>query len=1054
MRIFYGLILVLLLMTGLGHAQSLYRPIPGAIPLQYGGYPATDLVLKNQVLLPEEAHQYYLEMSKNTRGRWSLAELMPEETDIWKNKLSAPLKPELDNLGIDDQLDSVSFTSFSLTRLENYRFTVSKNSSFYLAYMGPKVHNFLIRKNLLRKLGYKVPPVKYLKSLKIEFKSTAERDDFLSDFQATVGRDIERWVTNSPAGESYFYAQDLIIMEDQNSMPNLSVGYLDEDTIDGKRIFNSLVLPYSLTDMPESVNMFSWSSGRIYSENIVLPYEHAESFVCSNDDAKWMARRILALTEDDWKEIVDQSYLPEPVAALVFEKLKSRRNHFASLFRIEAKKLQVDTDLTDQDAIVKNGKLTQEFFEGYGRRFKVPDPESPLSYSEMTSVLKTKGLNLGIELLVSAFNSASFLNNGIDDKINDINSSIATKAEAALKDGKPLSGVVESYAFPTVSGKVILSRDIVAGSYLGTDNLIQLVDTIGLSVNLGMAGGVGGIFAKTGDYSPAIQDYNYSPISVAGAANISLTRNYAHVKPITSIKKALKYPFKNVMIPLVKKKQGNVILKESEKDFDKINELVRAERDKEYEKIYEAITTQLEIGESVIVTDSITLGASTDVGVNLYGIINTRAKVGGNSVVISRLHVLRKSQTVIQVYKDFGQNNGYEVTLGVDKFIPLVKVSHKGSKGTAKTKFYNVNLTPGAKDFKERLISLGAVLKNNSISSLDRMQKPYTIRHSFNERGPGFGALVFRLNYLNSVDKISVESPSGDKKDYIRRYKGHSIGMDFESYIQDMVGIFTSKALKTQFSPSSFSKSNPGFTFHGKAFTKVQIYEGEIGQDGNVQRPYSRLSRIWNGWQIKKKGALKILKKIKETYNFNFMPEDVLAQTKKFFLYNFSVNLYVHKEGIAGLISKSDKSIEEAFLKHQSRDMTNFTGDDALVNSGIKRLLKWKKKYISSLAKNDLKSASNYLLKMVSLIERKLTVQGYEAIFESRANFLLVARIEGFRIGDEDGDRPIMSNTFGMIGNDSINGPTTDVLEYLRYSGTESMTEGEFYVNWMLGRLI
>ncbi len=1055
MKPLFHLVLLLWLVLSQATAQDLYKPLPGGIPLQYGGYPATDLVLDGQVLLPEEAHQYYQEMSANTRGRWTLAELDPQPNAYWQNKISVPVNAGADDLPIKDQLDSVSFLSFAETRSDVYRFTAGKDQSIYSVYMGIKSHNLLVRKNLLRKLGYYVPEIKYLKSLKVQFKTVAERDEFLQDFQATVGRDTDRWITASPVGVNYFYAQDLLIMEDQNSITNLAVGYLDESIIDGRRVFNSLLLPYALTDMPESINMFGWAHGRIYSENVLLPYESGDNFSCTNDDAVWMAKRILALTENDWREIAENSHLPGPVAELLFEKLKSRRNHLGTLFKIKEKKLPVNSNLTDQDGVVKNGKLEQEFFEGYGRRFKIPDPESPLSFGEMSSVLKTKAINTGLELLVSAMNSASFMSNDIESKISEVNSQINSKAENLIREGKPLSGLVESYAFPTVSGRLLLSRDVVAGSYLGTDNMIQLVDTIGVSINAGLVSGLAGVFTKTGEYAPAIKSNAYVPVSLRGNANASFTRSYAHVKPITSVKKALKYKFHNVLIPLVKARQARVFKKEvAERDFDRINELVAQERTKEFEKIYEAITTQLEVGESVIITDSVSLSAAAEAAVPLYTVVNARARVGGSSVVISRLHILRKSQTVIQIYKDLGQSNGYELTLALDKFIPILKMSQKGNKGSARTKFYNVNLSPGSKNLKNQLNALASVFRHNSLAALDKEQKPYVVKHKFSETSPGVGLLIFRLNSVNSVDNISVQAPNGDEKNFVRRYKGHSIGMDFESYLQDMIGLFSSKLLKTTFSPSSFSQNNPGFTFHGKAFTKVQVFEGEVDAKGNVQRPYTKLTRIWNGWQIKQKKALEILREMKERYKFNFLPEEVLAQTKKIFLYNFNVNLFVHKEGIASLMAKDDKAIESIFMKFQSRDMTNFTNDNTLTHSGIKRLLRWKKKYQKNMESNDLKGASNYLLKMVSMIERKLTVEGYEAMFGSKANFLLMAKIDGFRIGDEKGEQPLVSNTFGMVGNDNLNGPTADVLEFFRYTGSEGMTEGEFYVNWLLGRLI
>jgi hypothetical protein len=1050
---FIHLLCIYGLFLGSALAQA-YQPLPGAIPLQYGGYPANDLVYEGRVLLPEEAHQFYLEKSRHTRGRWTLADLDPEENDLWKNHLSFPYNKSMDELPVKDQLDEVSFVSYSVTRMENYRFTVAHDHSFYVAYMGPKIHNFLLRKNLLRKLGYHIPPVKYLKTLKVEFPSTMARDEFLMDFQATVGRDIERWVTSAPEGADFFYAQDLIIMEDQNSFPNLSVGYLSEDMIDGKRIFNSLLLPYSLTDIPESVNMLSWAHGRIFSENVILPYENGEIFNCSNDDALWMARRLMALTEKDWEEVVYSAHLPGPVAALMFEKMKSRRNHLGTLFNIKAKKLEVDSRYTDQDNIVKDGKLEQEFFEGYGRRFKIPDPESPLSYGEMSSLFWSKALSKGIETLVSTFNSAAFTSNNIDQKIDAINEAMGDKAEALLKEGKPLKGLADGYILPTVSGKLLLSRDIVAGSYLGTDNLIQLVDTIGISINAGAFGGIAGVFAKTGNYMPAIRENGYVPVNLSASGMASFTRSYAHVKPIISVKKALKYPFKNILIPLLKKKQAGILKKEAEKDFDRINELVRQERDKEYEKLFQVISEEMEVGESLIITDSLNLGVSGEAGLSLYGVVNARGKIGGKSLVISRLHILRKSQTVIQIYKDLGQNNGYELTLGLDKFVPIIKATTKSNLGGAKTKFYNVNLIPGSKDFKNKLSALSTVIKTNSLRALDKEQKPYVIQHAFKEFNPAAGLLVFRWNHLNSVDKITVTSPDGEKKRFLRRYKGFSLGSDFESYGQDMLSLFSSKIFKTQFSPGAFSQSNPGFTFHGKARNKIQVFEGELDEQGQVIKPYIRISRIWNGWQAKQKKALKILEQIKDRYRFNFLPEEVLAQTKKLFLYNFNVNLYVHTNGLKELMAKDEDALKELFIKYQTRDLTNYTGEDALVHSGIERLLRWKKKYGQKMAKNDMEGASSYLLKIVSLIERKLTVQGFESAFGGKHNFLLLARVDGFRIGDENGDQPLISNSFGMSGNENLNGPTGDILEFLRVSGTETMTEGEFYVNWLLGRII
>jgi hypothetical protein len=439
---------------------------------------------------------------------------------------------------------------------------------------------------------------------------------------------------------------------------------------------------------------------------------------------------------------------------------------------------------------------------------------------------------------------------------------------------------------------------------------------------------------------------------------------------------------------------------------------------------------------------------------NLYAIVNGRAKLEANSLVISRLHILRKSDSVFQIYRDLGQNNSLNETLAFDKVIPILKAGAKQSKGLAKTKFYNVNLVKGEANFKKKLAAIGSVMNNSSLALLNVEQKPYEINHSFTESNPGFGILVFRWNKLDSTDHITVKAPNGDEKNFIRRYRGYTTGIDFETYAHDMIALITSKIFSTQFSPGSFSSNNAGYTWYGKAYNKVQVYEGELSADKKTVRPYTRLTRIWNGWQMKAEKAVKKLEEIKKRYQFNFMPAEVLAQTKKLFLYNINVNLYVHKEGIQALISKKDEEIRDAFMKYQSRDMTNYTGDDALTFSGYEDVVRWKRKYHEKIQKNDLKGASDYLLKMVSEIEDKLTVKGFEALLGGKTGFLLMAKIDGFRIGDENGDQALISNTFGTLGNDTLRGPTSELLDFFQKTGTETMTDGEFYVNWLIGRII
>jgi len=60
----------------------------------------------------------------------------------------------------------------------------------------------------------------------------------------------------------------------------------------------------------------------------------------------------------------------------------------------------------------------------------------------------------------------------------------------------------------------------------------------------------------------------------------------------------------------------------------------------------------------------------------------------------------------------------------------------------------------------------------------------------------------------------------------------------------------------------------------------------------------------------------------------------------------------------------------------------------------------------------------------------------------------VVSKIDGFREGDEDGDRVILSNSFGEFGSIHSQGPLYDVLQQT------DMLEGEFFIYWLMTRLI
>lgn len=73
------------------------NPIRGMIPLDYVSRPATDLMYQGELLTPEKAHDLYMKF----KGEFSLSELDPAESDVWKNRRASAVDPALDELPVN-----------------------------------------------------------------------------------------------------------------------------------------------------------------------------------------------------------------------------------------------------------------------------------------------------------------------------------------------------------------------------------------------------------------------------------------------------------------------------------------------------------------------------------------------------------------------------------------------------------------------------------------------------------------------------------------------------------------------------------------------------------------------------------------------------------------------------------------------------------------------------------------------------------------------------------------------------------------------------------------
>tara|TARA_R110000868_G_scaffold124990_2_gene330244 strand:- start:1631 stop:4624 length:2994 start_codon:yes stop_codon:yes gene_type:complete len=996
------------------------------IPLERGSAPANDLVYQGQLLYPEQASQ----LVEQSGGQFDLSRLDPIESTLWQNNdNSDQLNTELPIR----YMDTVDYLSSIPSRLGvNFRFSVRTKNAQTLTLMASKtVHNVLMRRALLLKLGYKVPAIKYLSKVKIDFPDNTSRERFKNALNEGLLGDTSRWVAHEEEGAHDLILQDVIAMSAEDEIYNLALGN-DLAAIGlGRRVINSLVLPFAVMNVPESVNLLNWAAARVVSNHVLVELDKSTSFNCSFEDALWMFRRMERLTRADWQEITDSSNLPASVKAILVEKLIARRNSIGDSLKVDYAEIAINAN-PDNAAGLDQGRITQEEFEGYARRFSYGDPESPLSSSELSNYILSVGLSSAIDAAVSGINSLPFLGTDISGKNEEqINTLIEEATAESLESGSTSTDLpLSTWIFPTFQGGLQLSRNIVAGNYLGTDNLIQLVDNIGVNVRVGAFVGVAGL----------------APVSIGAQPNAYFTRNYAHVRPLYGIAQALKYPFKNMLVPMLKRKIGHIL--------DGVEELPDGEEgDGQLEKVIAELKDNLEIGESFLITDSIGAGIGVFGGLSFYNqLLRVDAGVTPSASIISRLHIFRKDEDTFQVYKDLGNIRSVMVTLSLSAAgIPVISASKRYSHGSAKTKFFDLNLKKLGDKTKVALAGFRDALLKNSAEALRAVVKPFKLEHKFKESEGRAGIFWIRMNKTKSSNYVRLETPSGEVKEMFRRYDGAYKGNDYAGYGFDVVKALASKLLKTSINFSGGGGGNPGYSFLGKAQNRIMSFESVKGEKGFFDRPFVKFSRVWNGWSLKKRKALKILEDIKERYLFGFFPRQVLAQTDRLFLYNINVNFLIHPQGVEAMEKLSREDVNKIF-RHYSRGVRNNASrlrqEDRAITQPARKFLRLLDKALEAKADGDVEEYSDQILKAMAQAEEELNIYGLKEMFGGEANFYSFARIDGFREGDENGDQAIVSHSLGEFGREGMEGPLASIRE------KTNMTEGEFLISWILRRVL
>ncbi len=1026
-----------------GALTSVASADPAYIPLDSNSRPSSDLVYQGKPLLPEEA------FALSRSGQVDLSNLDPAVSDFWKPEVRPSTS---DSLPLNTQTE-VTYLGTVASRAGNFRFTATQPGSGgiplnFTFMLSKRIHNVLYRKALLRKLGYTVPAMLPVRKLRVQFSDRFEKEVFITALEAASEGNSDRWVVEA-IGDDALVLQDVVAMDDQDRAYNPAMGFFPSDTIAGRRVISALVIPLSLVEVPESMNLFSWNTGQIESRQLRLDYPSGSEFPCGLDDARWMTKRIAHLTREDWKEIARAAQVPDSVAQLFVEKTISRRDHLVKVFKVASKvqgieSIDFDTK-TELLPDLKKGQLTRLTWEGYGSRFTYGDPESPLSNSEVWAWTRSIGISTLIDNAMSQLNNLPGMETDSSKIMSDHQIKLFVREfKHFLETGEQRKVPFGVWAFPRGGIQLLASRDIVTGTYLGTDNLVQLADSVGFNISAGATIGFDGV---------------PSPVGAQAGVEGTYTRTYTHIRPIKSLKAALKYPFKNMAVPLYQRRLG--------RDLDQLigsesSHLTAAQRKALVSEVVGSFKKEFNIGESLIVIDSIGAGFDAQGGATFWGLVKAKLSFEASQKVLSRLQIFRASENTIQIYRDFGNSTNLSASVSGSAIVPVITLSTAYRPGTAKTRMHRLNITadesrnPG---LVRGLSALKNVLFTQSVELLRSIDSGVSVSHHFKERESRLGLVGFVFDGVNSTTQMTVKNTQGAEKKLHRRYWSRTRGQDFMSLGEETVMNLIGYLLHVGVALPNQAGANPGYTVLGKAFTRLLTFDA-VADSGKLEQPYIHLARVWNGWSMTKKKAEKLIHRLNERYGYEFYPDTALNETDKLALYHIDVDFQFYERGLKALRALPSSKVRRIFKEHPIRgekiaeegddesDAEESGKDSDEDSHGSGRFLRLRTLAERAARDGKIDRESKYLLKLISLAEARLSLSGLKELTGGDGGVYVTTRIEGFRKGDENGDTPYVGNSYGEYGSRQTAGPMAEIR------AITGMSEAEFLANWLMKRVL
>jgi hypothetical protein len=1138
----------LLIPTFIGHLASAdvapFKDGVGAVDLKFIGKCASDLFYNGKVLLPTEACQLALDkkidlsrlepdpsttvLSPQDPSQWLWRPPQDASADVIAYKNPQPEEKknplygyynDLKAMKLESNGETLEFVSPTETSLGRYAIIAKKQipsangqteTKYFEIRMDLKGHNFLLRKTLLRKIGYQVPFMDRLATVKIKFSNEFDLVSFVQALNNNTLLDPSRWIVDNNVDlltiknadeakqaeidektkeirESLTLNMiDVIAIDGMNDRTlNLGRGRLTSDIIQGRRALNSLLVPFSLVDVPESINIFDNSMCDVFNQQLYLSYEYGVNpdgenvaFNPPYEDARWIARKILELNRNDWVQIVNSGKMPDEVSSLLLEKLISRRNCLRNVLNLDTEgsgKLSVNLQISF-GARLKEGKLVgSEKWEGYSRQFSGNDADAPQSKSELFAYAKSQLIYNLIRNVVFKFNQ-DLPKTDIKEKEFDRDLDLAVWQFGEFIKTKKVPKIPRKiYPMKYYNVFAYPDRDIIAGTYLGSDNQVQIADSLTLGLDVG--------YALRGEGLPP-------KMALRGQAKMNLIKSWVHIKPLSSMKLGLKEPFKNIMVPYFMNRAQKPLhgLLSLETEYDQIAKALAEEKDEakieelknkseDWSRRFKERTKQFNSlfgpNESVIVSSSFGPDISLLLAKGVTDVAALVAQVRTRFVDLSRMNIVRKGNDKFQLYFDPTLYGDLRLALGLEAHgVPLVQFDWSWKKGVTTTHFFEYNidstLVKGAngaqtlknKDFFNSIRTLSAALKGATKSHFERQQTPTKIEHDFKDFEFGFktvdiGELLkfrlgnFRYQSESTTDKIKVTTPDGREANYVRVTDGFRKGSDYLNLIVNITGALLKDKypdLQINVQDNGDASNSPG----GRAISRHVVVESEVTPQGlNLSNLLANARYVWKGWSKSAESTQKTFDEMSQLFGLEIFKRPDLGTTKEVQFYNLAVNVSLYREALQNIMTKSDKEIDELFAEYGTEPVPQYEQFDR--QDAWATYLKNKIKSLNRNLQKDPKKAAESLADIMSVLQSKLDFKGFIKICGGIQNIFIQGNMAGFRVGDQRMTNPktmtLTAPTYGQIGNYEPMGPLSTILS------KTGIANGELFISWLLSPL-